>query len=104
MKEKALMIFESICMSYELPKGLTKQQEEDLLWNQFVKHGFGVTRDQLIEWINENQSKVYNIQFSDEGFAVSDLPKEGTWKLVAAEGKTMKDFMEKQPIKVKVNG
>jgi len=107
MKEKAIQAFEAICMTYELPKGLTLQQEENLLWNEFAKYGLEVTREQLLEWINEKQQEIYVVETaSDKRFEFSELQEENTWRLVSAQGKTLQDFIDETPveIKVKVNG
>lgn len=103
MKEEAIKAFEAVCMSYELPKGLTPQQEEDLLWNEFCKYGLEVTREQLLGWINEKQREVYICQPCQGNFEVSDLPDEGTWKLVSLQKEKSPESEQPIEVKVKIN-
>ena len=104
MKEEALKAFEAVCMSYKLPKGLTPEQEEDLLWEQFTKYSLEVTREQLLEWINEKQREVYIWQPCQGNFEVSDLPEDRTWRLVSTQKqKPITENKEPLEVKVKIN-
>jgi hypothetical protein len=105
MKEKAIKIFQAICLNYELPKGLTPQEEENLLWEQFNKYNLKITKKQLIKWLKEGSEEVYIIQplQIQKKLEIFELPEEKSLKLISLQEETI--YKNKQPfeIKIKIN-